>query len=335
MNEMNFRNLENLTVPDELMEKLLAIPETEEEKAPIVIPWWRNRSVIAAASLVLVSVLSLIVYFLIGNKIDKPITIKPSSSATEIVWSTDENGETVATEVVIVPDGHNDQDDTSPTEAKSGLARFFERLFGIEDNTSPTTVTGSDSNKTSTTDKTSPNDDRSDSSAPPQGWKPAVPTLPPMEAPTLAPTEVPMEAPTESYDPPDPWDDPLEPTAPPDDPDDSTEPPDEPPVPTESLYKDIISDLVYIGDIPDGSVIYCWLYDDITHYRMYEDDAYTEMFYAEITPLGDGYAFLDYMPKAHGVDLPYAGHYQYLWYLSEDGGHTGRRLYRGDIYLNN
>ena len=68
---------------------------------------------------------------------------------------------------------------------------------------------------------------------------------------------------------------------------------------------------------------------------MYEDDAYTAMFYADVTPLGDGYAFLDYTPKAHGVVLPESGRYRYLWYLSEDGGHTGHRLTEGYAYLNN
>ena len=316
MNEMNFRKLEKLKVPDELMEKLLAIPETEEEKAPAVIPWWRNRAVIAAASLVLVSVLSLIVYFLIGNKINVPVAVKPASSATEIIRSTDENGETVATEIVIVPDG------TQPTESKSGIARIIESIFGTRDNTAPTTAPDNGRGRTTPTTKTSPTDGRTDptqsADTSTQGTEHQKPTQPPTEEP-----------------------EPVEPTEPPDDPPDPTEPPgevpieppDDPPEPTESPYKDSISDLVYIGEIPDGSVIYCWLY--YNNWRMYNDDAYSSMFYADVTPLGDGYAFLDYMPKAHGVDLPNAGHYQYVWYLSYDGSHNGRRLSSGDVYLNN
>lgn len=328
---MNFRKLEDLKVPDELMEKLLAIPETEEQKAPAVIPWWRNRAVIAAASLVLVSVLSLIVYFLIGNKIDVPVAMKPSKSATEIVWSTDENGETVATEVIIVPDGHNDPNGTTPTEPKSGLERFIESIFGPRDNTAPTTA-ASDRGRTTPTTKTSPTEGgRRNPISPSQGA--VTPTQ--GDQPIVSPTEAPVE-PTESYDVPvEPWDDPPDPTEPPDEPTEAPKPPDDPPAPTVSPYTDTISDLVYIGDIPDGSVIYCWLYDDISHCRMYEDDAYTEMFYAEVTPLGDGYALLTYTPKAHGVVLPESGSYRYLWYLSEDGSHTGRRLKDGHAYLNN
>ena len=323
---MNFRKLEKLKVPDELMEKLLAIPETEEEKAPAVIPWWRNRAVIAAVSLVLVSALSLIVYFLIGNKINVPIAVKPSPSATEIVWSTDENGETVATEVIIVPDGNNDQDGMTPTEPKSVIAQIIESIFGTRDTTDPTTAPDTDRGRTSPTTKTSPTDGKTDptqsADTPTQGHEPAKPTQPPTEEP-------------EPIEPTEPYDDPPEPTVPmePPGPEDPTEPPDDPPNPTESPYKDVISDLVYIGEIPDGSVIYCWLY--YNNWRMYNDDAYTAMFYADVTPLGDGYAFLDYMPKAHGVDLPVAGHYQYVWYLSYDGSHNGRRLSSGDVYLNN
>ena len=275
---------------------------------------------IAAASLVLVSVLSLAIYFSIGNKIVVPVAVKPSSSATEIVWSTDESGETIATEVVIVPDG------TRPTEPKSGIAQTIESIFGTRDNTLPTTAPDTDHGRMTPTTKTSPIDGRSDpmqsTDTSTQGDEPQKPTQPPTEEP-------------EPVEPTEPPDNPPVPTEPPEDPPDPTEPPDDPPNPTESPYKDVISDLVYIGEIPDGSVIYCWLYDDHSHRRMYENDAYTEMFYAEVTPLDDGYAFLDYTPKAHGVDLPYAGHYQYLWYLSEDGGHTGKRLYLGDIYLNN
>ena len=315
MNEMNFRNLENLQVPDELMDKLLAIPETEEEK-PAAIPWWRSRSVIAAASLVLVSALSLLLYLSFGVK--PPVEVKSSDYATEIVWSTDENGETVATEIVIIPEGETRSDGTyqngtQPTEAKSDIERLIEEIFGTGD-TSATTPTGNGrGGRTNPTTKTNPTDGKTNPSqsddTPTQGDKPEVPTQPPDEPEPVALTESP------------------------DDPPDPTEPP--PDMPWEPVYTDTIYDTVYIGEIPDGSVIYCWLYDDNTHRRMYEYDAYTEMFYAEVTPLGDGYASLRYTPKAHGVDLPYAGHYQYLWYLSYDGSRNGRRLYLGDINLNN
>lgn len=39
MKGLNFRTLENLKVPDELMDRLLAIPETESKKPPV--PFWR------------------------------------------------------------------------------------------------------------------------------------------------------------------------------------------------------------------------------------------------------------------------------------------------------
>ena len=338
MNKMNFRNLENLQVPDELMEKLLAIPETAEDK-PAGIPWWRSRYVVAAASLVLVSALSLLLYLNFGVK--PPVEVKPSAPATEIVWSTDENGETIATEIVVVPDSTTGQDGTQPTEPKSGIQQLIEQIFGTE-NPSPTTApdSGSDRGRTNPTTKPNPIDgDRTNPTTKPgsnEGGKTDPPTKPDPLNPPALPTQPPDDPePVEPTEPPD-DPEPVETTEPPDDPPDPTEPPDVEPVePTEPPYTDTISDLVYIGEIPDGSVIYCWLYDDNTHRRMYEYDAYTTMFYAEVTPLGDGYASLSYTPKAHGVDLPYKGHYQYLWYLSFDGGYTGRRLYLGDINLNN
>lgn len=304
MNDLNFRSLENMQVPDELIERLLAIPETAERK-PAVIPWYRRRAAVAAASLVLVSVLSLTVYFLFGTKNHTSLPISPSSPVSSTVQETTDG-----------TPSETSQGSTDADENPSVIRQIIDSIFRP---TEPQTATQPTAVRSTQPQATSAKP------VPAGETTPQTATEKHEETPTEPPTETPIEIePTE--EPPEP----VAPTEPPDLPD-PTDPPDLPD-PTESPYTDIISDLVYIGEIPDGSVIYCWLYNP---YRLCDDDAYTEMFYADVTPLDDGYAFLDYQPKAHGVTLPYKGRYRYLWYLSYDGSHNGRRLYSGDVYLNN
>ena len=134
MKEFNFNTIKNLPVLERWIENALAIPETEEQKPAVVPlsnvhceesaepmtrqsqPFWRKPRFIAlAASLVLVTALSISLFLSMGSK--PPISVKSDSKpdSTQIVWSTDEYGATVATEVVVVPkDG--DQNGTAPTE---------------------------------------------------------------------------------------------------------------------------------------------------------------------------------------------------------------------------
>lgn len=308
MNDLNFRSLQKLKVPDELMEKLNAIPENEEKK-PAVIPFWRNRAVIAAAGLVLVSLISLIVYFSIGNKPDLPLTILPSS--TEQVWETDAHGETIVPDVESTPTvDDKDVVATRPNES-TAISQTPSETIG-HGGVSPTTET-----------KPTENDRRTPT---------AVPDHVPVEKPTEPPSVI---EPTEELP------DPVLPTEPPEDnpppwelPDPTVPADDPPPVlePTEALYTDTISEVIYVGDMSDENVIYCWLY--YNQYRMYGEEAYTDKFAASVTPLGDGYVYLSYTPKAHGVMIPQKGQYSYLWYLSDNGGSKGRRLNRGKVYLN-
>lgn len=84
MNEFNCNSLKNLPVPDALIQKALAIPESVE-KAPAVLPWYRRTKVIAAAaSFLLVVTLGFTAYFLFGN-INKnvlPVAPKPGTAVT-------------------------------------------------------------------------------------------------------------------------------------------------------------------------------------------------------------------------------------------------------------
>lgn len=345
MKEFNFDALRNLPVPEDWIENALAIPE-EEEKKPAVIPFWRKPRFIAmAASLMLVTALSIALYLSMGNK--PPVTVKPNSkpSATEIIWSTDENGETVATEVVIIPDPDEQQNATQPTEKKSPVAQFFERIFGGTDPTAPTpspTESGrrSPNQKPAPTEKGKPSPTAKDTPTekddlPVESTDPPYSTTAPTEIiieepPTVTPWEDSTTSPTESGDViihgPGGWDVTEAPWDP-----DATEPTPKPtqPKPTQSKYKDSvrISASVYsISKInQDGGVVYCRIYDD--NGNVYGDgDLYSDQHLATLTLTFDG-GSLSYSPRDHGI-LPEDGYYHFEFYTR-----AGRSLSKGNAYL--
>lgn len=117
-------------ISDERLDKMLADyceadagqtftfdPEKKREK---LIPFVRFRKqFIAAASLVLVSVLSLIIYFSFGNINNTPLTVAPSGHKIITPSSTEGGG-----------GGDPDQQDgTAPTESKSVLQRIRDFFF--------------------------------------------------------------------------------------------------------------------------------------------------------------------------------------------------------------
>ena len=220
MKEFNFNTLRDLPVPESWIENALAIPEREAAKTAAVPFWKKPRTIATAASLLLVSALSVALFLSFGT--GSPVKVKSSPSATEIVWSTDAFGETVATEVVIVsenPDSStNDgekQDHTLPTEPKSAITSVIDRIFGT-DHTAPTTATGSDrSGRTSPATKNSPTENGKTSPTnkpdPSEGDRPTeqqapVPTEPPTP-PTERPTQVPQRPTEADWEPPTavPW----------------------------------------------------------------------------------------------------------------------------------
>ena len=137
MKEFNFNTIKNLPVPEQWIENALAISETEEQK-PAVVPlsnghceesaepmtrqsqlfWRKPRFIALAASLVLVTALSISLFLSMGSK--PPIAVKSDSKpdSTQIVWSTDEYGATVATEVVVIP---KDGDPTARCSAAGAI----------------------------------------------------------------------------------------------------------------------------------------------------------------------------------------------------------------------
>ena len=232
MKEFNFNTIKNLPVPEQWIENALAIPATEEQKPAVVPlsnahceesaepmtrqsqPFWRKPRFIAlAASLVLVTALSISLFLSMGSK--PPIAVKSDSKpdSTQIVWSTDEYGATVATEVVVIPkDG--DPNGTAPTEKRSAIEQFFENVFGTVDRTTPTTPSGQ--NGASSQNGRTPQSPSAAPQSPTAAPSPVTPdpttaprpieTDPPHEPETAPPEEPPTTAPWEPI-----WDDPTEP----------------------------------------------------------------------------------------------------------------------------
>lgn len=236
MKEFNFNTIKNLPVPEQWIENALAIPETEEQKPAVVPlsnghceesaepmtrqsqPFWRKPRFIAlAASLVLVTALSISLFLSMGSK--PPIAVKSDSKpdSTQIVWSTDEYGATVATEVVVIP-GDGDPNGTAPTEKRSAIEQFFENVFGTDDRTTPTAPSGqngasSQNGRTPQSPSAAPQDPTAAPSPvtpdptaaprpietdPPHEPETAPPEEPPTEAPCVNPSEPSWEMPTEA-----------------------------------------------------------------------------------------------------------------------------------------
>lgn len=223
MKNFNFDTLRDLPTPEGWIESALRIPE--EETQPAVIPFWRRPRVIAAAaSLILVSALSIALFLSMKNT---PVPVKPNhqQASTEIVWSTDASGEAVATEFVIVPGVADRQNATQASESPS-------RLSPGRDPVNPTAPTFStESNRRSPTESGKP-------SSPTE--KPVSPAAPPTEQIAPRPTEAPQEPPTAT-----PWFPPTE----------AEEPP------TEAAWEviDHIDVYLYNDQIPQNGKIYCKL----------------------------------------------------------------------------
>ena len=303
MNKVNFDSLTNYKAPEDWIKNAAAIPETVERK-PTVVPFWKSRALITAASLVMVSALSLLLYLSFGNK--PPVEVKSSSPATEIIWSTDENGETVATEIVIVEDGTTVQNGTLPTEEKSDIERIIDQIFGTE-STSTTTATGR--GRTDPTTKTTSPDNKTNS------------------------TEGGRTNPTTKSDPAE--DDPVstEAPAPPTDPPKPTDPP-EIQVPTEAAAGPAMDCRIYTTvRYPEGvetpqvedPAIYCHYYDAsgslVGSYSRFATQRVAEV----LSYNTDGSMTVTYDPLESGLPIE-RGRYEYVFVDM-----SGMVLYRGTV----
>ena len=239
MKSFNFDTLQNLPIPEGWIENALSIPEQKEQK-PALIPFWRRPRVIAAAaSLILVSALSIALFLSMNNA---PVPVKPNSkqASTEIVWSTDANGETVATEIVIVPDTADRQNATQASASPS-------RLSPDRDPDDPTAPTSSaESGRRSPTESGKPSQATEKPVPTDPSAYPAAPTVPPTEQEEPDPSEPAWEPPTA----PPPTEAPREP---------STDPNWEPPTEEEWATIDHLGTYFNNDRIPQDGKIYCKL----------------------------------------------------------------------------
>ena len=338
MKEFNFNTLRNLPVPERWIENALSIPEREE--APVVVPFWKKpRFIATAASLLLVTALSIALFLSMGGK--SPVPVKPDSkpSATEIIWSTNAGGETVATEVVPA-DG---QDQPHPTEPQSALQRLIDRVFGATDSTAPT-ESADRSGRTHPTSHTAPAErGRANSPAKPaptEGGKPAViPTAPrqgEVTEPPVTPTEPP--AATEAIKPTErqPYEPQQPPTATPWNPSYPSEAPTEatgeqptgPPQPVQPSQKRRV---LYVSipqeAVPSDGVIYCSL--TVDGEVLGDEDRYAEA--RRMTFLAYGAKYTYYYVISDYVTIPAAAEGKTATYEVYDRG--GKRLQSGSYQL--
>ena len=260
MNKYNCDSLKNLPVPDELIEKALAIPETAE-KAPVALPWYRRTRIIAAAaSVVLVTALGVSAFFLFGNKkpsvkafheaveptafatdaptapVDDPATeptdsakkasepaVKPSETATET--ATEAARRTSSGRIVTIT-----TITTSPTRGESAQSG--------DQTVDPVQPAPTSTAPQGTFEKTAP----TEKVAPKPVAQPTDPKPTPPIAPTVEPTSQPSQAPTDTPIDPDPWEFLLAPTG------DSGDPTAPTSVPSGGMF----APPIYAHGSPDG-----------------------------------------------------------------------------------
>lgn len=251
-------------------------PAARKEKS---IPFRRmNRTLAAAASLVLISALSLTVYFLFGNKHDTPFAVAPSSQS--VITPSSPTGESDS-------DPTGEHDPTEPTEARSGLQKLIDALFPkpSQDTTGtsdPNTTPNKKSTKPDTVKPTAPSSNGNTTPSPTQynhGQSKTDPTdMPtePDENPPVQPTEPPADPPCNE-----------EPT---DDPDDPWW--WEPEIPTEGdvelPWLGPITVTVYIDSdiVSDDSRVFCKVYDQ-SGTRLGSSDLYDSSHMAELFERGE------------------------------------------------
>lgn len=341
MKEFNFNTIKNLPVPEQWIENALLIPEAEDHRLAVIPltdrhceesaepttrlsqPFWRKPRVIAmVASLMLVTALSIALFLSMGNK--PPVSVKSDAKpdATQIVWSTDKYGATVATEIVVVTNDGN-QSSTQPTEKKSSGTRFHEQVFGDDDPTSPTTPSGQGVSAPSATQKGSMSQSPT---ASPQ--KPTSAPSPVTPSPTIAPPPIETVSPRETeVDPPveqptiAPWEPPtVTPWMPP------SEEPTEPPICYATITSGIFKPTYGLGE-KDTIPVYCKILSSNRSILYGDDDLYSEQHRAIITANNPGTLKFAYTPADYGI-LPADGKYYYEFYDK-----NGRRLSHGIMYL--
>lgn len=261
MNKYNCDSLKNLSVPEELIEKALMIPETAE-KTPAVLPWYRRtRMIAAAASVVLVTALGVSAFFLFGNKkppvkanheavdltaIATDVPTEPTDSAekaSEPVAKPSETATEAATETS--PRTSSGRSVTTVPTVAGGMSATNDDQTATPEEPAPTSAVRQESPEQSeSTEKRLP-----DPVVQPNDVQPVIPTEHAVE-PTV-PSVIPTDAPND----PSPWVFLLAPTG------DSGDPT----APTSASTGGTFAPPIYAHGSPDGLTgsgkVYCALYD--------------------------------------------------------------------------
>lgn len=268
--------------------------KAEKSAAPILLS--RKRRLIAAASLVLVSVLSIAIYFLIGNKIGSPIAVAPVVSGTEAT----ENSSIPAG--VYPPDASDGRTDTTvrtPTSPTDSRGTATEPTSPTSSRRSPTTQP---STTAATSQRPTANTTPTQSSALPTEApvKPTQHPIPPTETTVEPPFELPTiitieetETPTEG-----------EPELPP-------------------QYSLTVEDSVSLDSVYDG--VYCKLYNSSGN-RLGGANLYDQTHIAYISSVYGDIAVVRYSAPEGLITSP--GYYNYVFYDS-----SGKLLAQGQTYV--
>ena len=324
MKKLNFNSIQSLQTPDSWIENALAIPEKESKKPAFIT---RPRIIAAAASIVLVTAVSVALFLTMGN--NSPVEIKPSYDG-DVQPPTSYTGDIYPT--AASESGQQNTAPTSPTEDKAEqIRRAIESVINPTaqtqsgDHANPTTPSGSQSSANAQPSSQAPTTKPTQKATVKPTEKATqaateitiiTPTTKPTQAPTQKPTRKPDHNPSEAiWDPPTetPWIPSTQPTY------NATEAATEPNEPV--LSSITISSKVYVRN---GSAVYCKI-TDVADGSVYGDpDLYSDGHLATVTGTSMNTVSCEYKPGDRGIKLMPGVVYYYTFYDAD-----GRMLSRG------
>lgn len=318
MRDINDKKLDSLLTEYYGAEPSETFTYCPREKKLAPIPFWHSsRRIAAAASLVLVSVLGIALFFLFGNKSDhSPLAVRPSP--TVISAPSEDGGEddgaphdgtvTPASETVHSDPSQSASESSAPTGAASDSGRNSATVSpSVHPSQLPTSPLPTGSVKpTSAPQSISPTD------------RPTSPTDVPAQ-PTAPPTEAPFE-PTLPQEPTDDHDDPDPPTE-----GGGEEPGYEPPTEGSPYLWLTVTDSFSAEKLAAEGTVYCRLFNNMGR-ALGDSDRFSDEHIARVvirnqTSVYVAYDVPDYL-------ITYAGYYNYIFY-----DESGKLLSQGQIYV--
>ncbi len=276
MNEYNCNSLKNLPVPEDLVERALAIPDTVQN-TPAVVPWYRKTQIWASvASIALVTLAGISVFFFFGNK-------KPPIAKSQIVSD------------AVVPSEHSvTEPATAPSTDAGSEAIGADATQPATHTNASTPAAVSESEKTEAaraSDPTAVTPSQGSTETPAPSEHAAKPTTEKM-------TDPPTERPTEQIVPStEPTDEPWEPTDP------TTEPTDEPSERLDPTTEaPAFSAQIRATHKLFHGILYCRIYDRTAKVVLGDPDRFAASHMAELIDEGF-YIRAIYHPSEHGIAI--------------------------------